>query len=137
MNDPASYEPIFIEHGLSYKRDEQDKLIRKDRDYTVGVKLGEDIFFGYEVLVVRGTWRDTMIGSGVKIGNRVNVGHNVIIGDDTVISPNVVICGSVEIGNNCSIGAGSIIKEHIKIGNHCVIGGLRYVNKDMKDNERF
>ena len=136
MNDSTSYDPIFIEYGLSYKR-ENNKLIRKDSDYTKGVKIGDNIFFGYEVLVVRGTYRDTVIGSGVKIGNRVNVGHNVIIGDDTVISPNVILCGSCEIGNNCSIGAGSVIKEHIKIGNGCVIGGLRYVNKDMKDDSRF
>jgi acetyltransferase-like isoleucine patch superfamily enzyme len=41
---------------------------------------------------------------------------------------------SVSIGDNCHIGAQSIIKAGIKIGNRCVIGANTFVNKDVPDN---
>lgn len=67
------------------------------------------------------------LGSLVSLGKHVHVGYQVgavrtIVGDYTTISPGVTICGDVEIGEACLIGAGSVIADRVKIGNDVVVG---------------
>lgn len=83
------------------------------------------------------------------IGNNVSVNSNnmiachesITIGDNVQFSPNVQIydhdhdfraeggisamkykCSPVEIGNDCWIGANSVILRGTKLGDHCVVG---------------
>ena len=43
--------------------------------------------------------------------------------------------GKIEIGNNCFIGARSIILPNVKIGNDCIIGAGSVVSKSIPDGE--
>ena len=71
----------------------------------------------------------------VTIGNSVTVGANTIIGDrddhaniySSAPKP-IVIKDHVWIGMNCTILKG------VKIGNNCVIGASSVVTKDVPDN---
>ena len=56
----------------------------------------------------------------VKFGNNVLIGKNVKIGKNSIIGSNSVIENKVQIGKNCIIGVGVIIKNSI-IGNNVVI----------------
>ena len=56
----------------------------------------------------------------VKFGNNVLVGKNVKIGSNSIIGSNTIIEHEVEIGKNCVIGHGNIIKNSL-IGNNVVI----------------
>ena len=49
----------------------------------------------------------------------------------------VVVCGSVEIGEDCFIGAKSVIREHLTIGNNVLIGMGSVVTKNIPDGETW
>lgn len=88
---------------------------------TLGVVIGSDVEIGANTCVDRGSWRDTVIGDGVKIDNLVQIGHNVIVGDHSVIAAACGIGGSVTIGKRVLIGAMSGILQHVEIGDRAKI----------------
>ena len=68
--------------------------------------------------------RKTKVGYGLYIGHNgpivihpttigSNKGHAAQIGDNVYIGPNVCIVGNVRIGNDASIGAGSVVTKDI------------------------
>lgn len=80
----------------------------------------------------------------------IHIGKTTIIGDNCKIYPNALIIASIvgdsdlrsngekrwhpKIGNNCLIGAGSIICGRITIGNDVIIAAGAIVTKDIPDH---
>lgn len=78
-----------------------------------------------------------VIGDGVRLGERVKIYQNVTlggarrgdwkagnfpsIGDDVVLFAGAVVVGSVRIGNNCTIGANSVVLTDVPDG-HTAVG---------------
>lgn len=59
--------------------------------------------------------------SGVTLVDpkRVYIESEIVVGKDTIIYPNVALAGNTEVGENCILEAGAIIKDsHIKNGVH-------------------
>lgn len=101
-------------------------------------------------------------GVGITIGNRTGISARayfagqggITIGDDVIMGPNVQIFSenhnfsneeipiqkqgvtkqSTVIGNNCWIGASSIILAGVTIGDGCVVAAGSVVNKSMPAN---
>jgi acetyltransferase-like isoleucine patch superfamily enzyme len=48
-----------------------------------------------------------------------------------------VIGGSTEIGDNCYLGIGCMIKNKVKIGNNVTVGMGAVVLKDIPDGETW
>ncbi len=83
------------------------------------VEIGDNVFIGPHVMITTATHptdpierRSTEFGQGITIGNDVWVGGNVSI------------LPGVTIGNNCVIGAGSVVNRDIPdnslaVGNPC------------------
>lgn len=71
------------------------------------------------------------IGDSNIIFNKTLVGHDNIIGSFNTISSQITLCGFVTLKDNCFIGAGSIIKDHITINEYSLIGAGSYVSKDI------
>ena len=79
------------------------------------LNIGNNFTIGHPLSIV--------IGSGVKVGDNVTVYHGVTIGqknggypsigDNVIIYPNSIIVGNIKIGNNCIIGAGSVVLSDI------------------------
>ena len=64
----------------------------------------------------------------VRIGNNVTVGHNAVIhsctiGDRTLIGMGAVILDGVQIGNDCIIGAGSLVTKNTIIPDGSLVMG--------------
>lgn len=85
------------------------------------------------------------ISDGFLIHHSVGIviGHAVIIGKNFECFQNVTIGSNRKekngqvmpvIGDNVSIGTGSVVVGPIKIGNNVVIGAGSYVDKDIPDN---
>ena len=92
------------------------------------------------------------VGKNLYIGHAhgIHIGKTTVIGDNCRIYPNVMIVASVigdsqlrasgekrwhpVIGDNCLIGAGSIICGRITIGNDVVIAAGAIVTKDVPDH---
>lgn len=92
-------------------------------------------------------------GSGIGRNNSIVCHNRISIGSNTLFGPNVMIydhnhkynlaigvdryhynTGEVIIGNNCWIGANSVILKDVRIGNNVVIGAGSVVVKDIHDN---
>ena len=51
-----------------------------------------------------------------------HVGNNVTIGKGTVVEPGATIIGPAWIGENCEIRAGAYIRQNVITGNRCTLG---------------
>jgi putative colanic acid biosynthesis acetyltransferase WcaB len=82
----------------------------------------------------------TVIGKNVSLRQNTTLGSSSftdptlcpIIGDNVDIGPNTVVIGKIRIGDNSSIGAGSVVTKDVPsnaivIGNPAVV--IRYKNK--------
>lgn len=74
---------------------------------------------------------NTVIGNDVRILHHVTLGTNKvpgkapIIGDNVVLQSYCMVLGNVKVGNNCVIGAGSILMHDLP--DNCV-----YYNKRVE-----
>jgi galactoside O-acetyltransferase len=98
--------------------------------YGKNIEIGEGTYINFNCNFVDDTkiiiGKDVLFGPAVTIAT---VGHP--------INPNYrgyMYADPVEIGDNCWIGAGSIICPGVTIGDNCVIGAGSIVTKDIPAN---
>lgn len=115
-------------------------MCRNWEDYAkycseIGVKMGENcsictsVYFGSEPYLIK-------LGDNVRISSDVlfithDGGIHVIRKDEY---KNADLYGSIEIGNNVFIGTRATIMPKVKIGDNCVIGAGSIVTKDIPSN---
>lgn len=95
------------------------------------VIIGENVEIGANTTIDRGSWRDTVIGSGTKIDNLVQIGHNVEIGESCLICAQVGIAGSTTIGRAVLVGGQAGIAQHLKVGDYSRIAAKSGVREDI------
>lgn len=83
-------------------------------DHGMAVVIGETTEIGDDVTIYQAV---TLGGTGKDIGKR-----HPTIGNNVVISSGAKILGPFEVGNNCKIGAGSVVLE--KIPDNCTVVGI-------------
>lgn len=75
------------------------------------VKIGYGLYIGHGIGIIIND--STVIGSNCNISQFLTIGSNrgtpAIIGDNVYIGPSVCIVENVRIGNNTTIGAGSVV----------------------------
>lgn len=81
-----------------------------------------------------------IIGTGCRIGNNVIVNNGAIvdhendIGDHVHIAPGCSLAGRVTVKNRTLVGIGSTVKEYVTIGQNVTIGAGSVVLEDIPDN---
>lgn len=119
-------EPCFV--GVN------DPLIRRrivERDHLCGAPalvdpsatIGHDTHLGHGVVI----GPHALLLVGVTVGDHTHINYGVsmtrcAIGAFVTVCPGVVICGDVQIGEECLIGAGAVICDRVTIGNRVRIG---------------
>jgi UDP-3-O-[3-hydroxymyristoyl] glucosamine N-acyltransferase len=96
-----------------------------------GVLIEDHVEIGANCTIDRGSFMDTVIGSGVVIDNLVQIAHNVKIGKHTAIAACVGISGSVEIGSYCRIAGQVGIAGHLRITDHVTLMAKSQVTKSL------
>jgi len=96
------------------------------------VVIENDVEIGANTTVDRGALDDTIIEHGCKLDNLIQIGHNVRIGAHTVMAGCAGIAGSTTIGRYCVIGGGTKIRGHINIADNVTITAVSVVFKDIK-----
>lgn len=86
--------------------------------------------------------KEAVIGKGLRIWHfgQIFINPDVVIGDNCTLRQGVTLGnkfdggGCPKIGNNVEFGAHSMVLGKVEIGNNCTIGAMTLVNKDVPDN---
>jgi sugar O-acyltransferase (sialic acid O-acetyltransferase NeuD family) len=110
------------------------KLIHPSAIISPTVTIGEGTLIMPRVVINS----NTIIGKHNIINTASVVEHDCVIGDNTHIAPNNTICGNVKIGECVFYGAGCVTKnstheKKIRIGNNVTIGCGSVVLKSVED----
>ena len=96
-----------------------------------GLRLGINCYIGPSVLI------DPAFPWLISIGDNCYLTFNVIILAHDASTKNYIDytkIGAVTIGNNCFVGAGSIILPNVHVGDNVIIGAGSVVTKDISSN---
>lgn len=95
-------------------------------------KVGYGLYIGHGGPIVVNPY--TVIGNNCNLSQFTTIGSNynkgAVIGDNTYIGPNVCIVEEVKIGNNVTIGAGSVVTKDIPDNATAVGNYARVINYD-------
>lgn len=80
---------------------------------------------------------DVEIETGVIINSNATVEHDSRIGEFSHIAPGTTLCGGVNIGINCLVGANSTVLPGINIGDNVIVGAGSVVNRDLESNSIY
>ena len=99
------------------------------------IKIGNDVIIGSNCTIEKPTLGYTIIGNCVKIDDLVQIGQNQEIGEKSIIATGFKAEAGVKIGSNSFIGMGvTIISGKIRVGNNCIIGAGTILTKSVNDN---
>ena len=98
-----------------------------------GVRLGDDVEIGANTTIDRGALDDTVIGDGCKLDNQIQVAHNVRIGAHTAIAACVGIAGSAVIGRYCKISGAAVVLGHLEVADNVTITAMSLVTRDIRE----
>ena len=99
--------------------------------------VAQDVIIGKGVFIAAGA----VIGPRVKIGNNAiintssSIDHDCCISDFVHIAPGVTLCGGVKVGQETHIGVGAKVVQYINIGNNCMIKAGVIVKRDVVDSQ--
>ena len=93
--------------------------------------IGDDVEIGANTTIDRGALEDTVIGNGVKLDNQIQIAHNVQIGEHTAIAGCAGISGSTRIGKRCAIAGGVGIAGHLEIADDVTITAMSLVTRSI------
>lgn len=130
------FQRIFRRHskipiGINFTSTISDSGIKYHKDITTLASFaisGHCYFQAYNGIYLG---KNCLFAPGVKLissnHNPKNyeepiVGKPIIMGDNVWIGTNVIILPEVEIGNNCVIGAGSVVTKSFKEDNLIIVG---------------
>lgn len=125
---------IITHNGISPKF-HTSVFIAQSADVIGDVEIGEDSSIWFQA-VVRGDLEIIRIGKRTNIQDHVTIHttrtlSQTIIGDDVSIGHRALLHGC-RIGNRVLIGMGAIIMDNVIIGDDCLIGAGTLLTKDTK-----
>lgn len=97
------------------------------------VIVGNDVEIGANCAIDSGAIGDTIIEEGVKLDNLIQIAHNVRIGAHTAIAGHSAVAGSSVIGKHCAIGGAVGIVGHLDICDNVTITAMSLVSKSISE----
>lgn len=101
---------------------------------TGNVIIGKNVYVGPGA-AIRGDWGKIIIEDGCNVQENCTVhmfpGVTVLLKEGAHIGHGAVIHGAV-IGKNCLIGINSVILDNVELGNECIVGALSMVKSGEK-----
>ncbi len=97
------------------------------------VVIGADVEIGANTAIDRGAIEDTIIEDGVKLDNQIQIGHNCHIGAHTAIASSAAVAGSTVIGKQCAVGGLTGFFGHLEVADNVTITAASMVTKSIKE----
>ncbi len=101
--------------GFGFFLSEDDSQDRMTQPQLGGVTVGDYVEIGANTTVDRGSVRDTVIESYVRIDNLVQIAHNVHVGKGSVIVAQVGIAGSATLEEGVVLGGQVGVAGHLTL----------------------
>ena len=101
------------------------------------VRIGNDVRIGSNTSVDRGALDHTVIEDGVIIDNLVQIAHNVKIGAGTAIAAKSAIAGSTTIGKNCVLAGAVGVVGHINIADNVTLTAMSMVTNNISESGSY
>ena len=120
--------------GYGYNRDNDKKPIQSP--HIGGIIIEDDVELGANTCVDNGALGPTIIRKGAKIDNLVHIGHNVKVGQGVYIAAQTSIAGSSVIGDYTEIWTGVNVADGLTIGENCSVGMGSIVIKNIESNKK-
>lgn len=116
----------------------ESSFIHPQAAVTGNVIIGRDVYIGPGA-AIRGDWGAIIIEDGCNVQENCTIhmfpGVTVILKEGAHIGHGAVIHGAV-IGRNCLVGMNSVIMDHVELGDECIVGALSLVKADEKFESR-
>jgi UDP-3-O-[3-hydroxymyristoyl] glucosamine N-acyltransferase len=97
------------------------------------VLVGNDVEIGSNCSLDRGALDDTIVGDGCKLDNLIQIAHNVRIGEHSALAGCVGVAGSAVIGKRCRIGGSAGILGHLEICDDVTISAMSLVSRSIRE----
>lgn len=75
----------------------------------------------------------TKIGRAVIVNTGARVDHDCVLHDDVHIGPGAVLSAGVRVGRGTLVGVGACCRQYVNIGSNCTIGAGAAVTSDCTD----
>ena len=102
-----------------------------------GVVIGDNCYIGGNTHIASGSLSDTIIEDGCKINGMCFIGSNDILHKNVWITGSTMLAGSVEVGANTTIFSRVVVRDWCKIGENVTIGMGSVVTKNVPDGETW
>lgn len=152
--DVLSYRDIPFVIGIGENNIRQKIAERYLDQITFCNLIHSSVTFGYLQRHAIECHQGIIVCAGVRFTNSIQVSdftifnqnatiaHDVTVGGFTHIAPGCAISGNVDIGNNCWLGAGSVINQgtpenKLLIGNHTTIGSGAVVIRSCESHSVY
>lgn len=89
--------------------------------------IGEGTFFS----PYSSAFSNSEIGNDCIVGPYAMIGHKSKIGDNCIVHPGTLIAGTTLIGKNCLIGMRTTVIDHVNICNNVSTGAGSLITKDI------
>lgn len=101
---------------------------------TGNVTIGEDVYIGPGA-AIRGDWGEIIIEDGCNVQENCTIhmfpGTTTILKQAAHIGHGAIIHGGI-IGENCLVGMNSVIMDDVELGDECIVGALSLITTKTK-----
>ena len=116
--------------GFGYARNKEEYVKIEQLGKLI---IGKNVEIGANCTLDRGALADTEIHDGVILDNQIQIAHNVILGKNSAIAASCAVAGSTVIGKNFQMGGLSGVLGHLNICDNVTIGAHTLITKDIKE----
>ena len=113
----------------------ESSFIHPQAAVTGNVIIGKNVYVGPGA-AIRGDWGGIVIEDGCNVQENCTIhmfpGVTVLLKENAHIGHGAIIHGAT-IGRNCLIGMNSVIMDDVELGDECIVGALTMI----KANEKF
>ena len=101
---------------------------------TGNVVIGKEVYIGPGA-AIRGDWGEIIIEDGCNVQENCTIhmfpGITVLLKEGAHIGHGAIIHGAT-IGKNCLVGMNSVLMDNVEIGDECIIGAFTLITAETK-----
>jgi UDP-3-O-[3-hydroxymyristoyl] glucosamine N-acyltransferase len=130
---------VILQSGVVLGADGHGYFQREGKNFKIPqvgtVRVGDDVELGAGTTVDRARFTETVVEAGSKVDNQVQIAHNVVVGEQALISAQSAIGGSAKIGHHLILGGQTGIRDNVEVGNNVTAVARSVITSNLQDQE--